>query len=203
MILGVYTKGGILNRIPLHVGLVCLIGTLGCSGVRIADFRSWCQYIHDPEGPQYDAFAFYMDTDSVIADLVSTWDRIIIENNAYVLGVPSSKTESDSVISELRRLRIVGAWQTSDTLHLAVGVVPSALLHPERSDADLFAEEYSRRLQQVREPDARRTMEAGTYCLYEGIEIFFAQLSIHAPDGVAQVSTDTYHRLKDSGFRRW
>jgi len=175
------------------IGLLVLTFAQGCSTKEVKDFASWCQYIHDPKIGQYDVFR--MDKQAVIDGVVAAWDRIIVENSAQALGSPAN-IDSDSVMSELRKARVVGAWRQGDTLHFALGLIVSPIVDPSRSTAEVLAREYGSRLASVNQDRASERMDSVTYCLYSGISVFFARLDIHASDGTAAVTNATFEKLK-------
>ena len=173
---------------------VVVAGGTSCSSIKINDFATWCNYVHDPRQGQYDIFS--MDREAVIDDLVKTWDRILIENNASVLGISPAEVEADSVIRELRRIKMIGAWRTGDTVSFSIGLIPSPVVTADAGSAEVFAAEYNERLSAVRRDGAADQMDPVTYCLYDGLDIFFARLDVYTSDGTASVTTQTFERLK-------
>ena len=182
-------------RYPLALALVGLV--TGCSSVNIDSFNAWCEYVHNRTDPKYDVFAFSMDRDAVINGLVAAWDTIIVTNSSPVLGVDATDAYQDSLVIELRRSGVIGASRSGDTLYFGLTVVPSPAIAPGRTIASVFEDAFSRRLSQSSTTDGPASADPIQYCLYEGIDLFFAQLSIAAADGTAKIKTDGYHKLKD------
>jgi hypothetical protein len=154
-------------------------------------------YIHDPDNSRYDAFVFSMDTEAIIDGVVSAWDEVIVANSAQTVGATSADLDSDSLIRELRQARTMGAWKDADTLHFALLLTPSPIVNPRSTEASMYAEAFNARLAAARQTNAISTMESGQYCLYQGIDLFFARLSVHTTDGRSDITTEAYHRLKD------
>jgi hypothetical protein len=174
--------------------VVTLVLVASCSQATVKDFDSWCSYVHDPKQGEYDVLTF--DRDAVRGAVVKRWDGIIEQNAREVLASPGRDGKPDSLIIELRRLKMLGVWSVGDTIHLGVVLFPPPTLSPGESTAHALALAYRQRMDAVRAPDAKATTEAGMYCLYTGLNTFFARVDVHAADGTEAIPNELFERLK-------
>lgn len=179
------------TRLP---SLLLLLGLAACSSESVQSFQGWCEYVHAPTR-EHDVFS--MDTDAIASGLVATWDTIVVENNAAMLDVHTSDIWTNSVVSELRDARMIGAWAEGDTIHFGLGLVlPPPFITSSMSSAEVFGSEYAARLAAGRDRPGESTMDPTTFCLYRGIETFFARLSLHTSDSDATIETEIFERVK-------
>lgn len=78
--------------------------------------------------------------------------------------------KEDSVIVELRRLKMVGAWREGESFVISLEVHPRILpdnLGPY--NFDYFVRQYETRLKGAQ---TEKKMERVQYCLYRGIDLF-------------------------------
>jgi hypothetical protein len=168
----------------------------GCDNRTVATYDQWCDYVHDPAALEhrYDVFTFKKD--SVVDGVAAAWDRIIVENSAKGLGVHPQEIATDTLIRKLRTDHLMGAFRVGDTLHFILVFVPSSVTVPGQSQAQTMADEYERRMVAARDTSAPRTMEHGMYCLYEGLNVFFARIDIQESDSRASIQNYLYEKLK-------
>jgi hypothetical protein len=177
---------------------VLVVGLTACTHREVNNYADWCAYIRSPnEDEQVDGFTFKRD--SVIAGLVAAWDKILVENGAKTLGVPLDSIGTDTVVAEMRRIHMVGAWRQGDTLHLELTLIPPPITSRGRSNADVMADEYRKRMTAAAKLSAKQSMEPAMYCLYTGLNVFFARIDVRAgpgDSGRASIVSDVFAKLK-------
>lgn len=166
----------------------------GCSRAKVTDFESWCAYVHDPKQGQYDIFS--MDQAAVKGGVVTVWDRIIVDNSAGVFGISPDSALRDSVMAEMRKAHVVGAWSSADTIYLGLGLVSPTELVAGKSTADVYAAKYRANMERAAELTGQERMDPQTYCLYTGLNIFFAKVVVRTTDGTSAIESEVYRKLK-------
>jgi hypothetical protein len=93
----------------------------------------------------------------------------------------------DRVVSELERLRMIGAWSEGTTLHIA-----NSLMYEE---PDLGFDEFDQTEQEWRAlldlREGRRDLDEQAYCLAGTISAVFAEVQLHGPhDRIAVIPVE-------------
>jgi hypothetical protein len=174
--------------------LLCAIG--GCDRKEIVTYGQWCDYIRDPTAMSHQYDSFRLDRDSVVSGVIAAWDRIIVENNAEWLGTTRERVYDDTLVRKLRAIHFMGAFRRGDTLTFALGAMPSPIVVPGQSQAQTMADEYEKRMRLAQDPAAVTKMDGGTYCLYEGLNVFFARIDVQESDSRASIHNRLFEKLK-------
>jgi hypothetical protein len=181
----------ILRRIPL---LLFAISAWGCSSVIISDYKSWCAYVHDRKKGDYDISS--MDRKAVKAGIVAEWDKIVVENSAAALGVPLASISSNTVLAEMRRLHLTGVRAEGDTIVFGLAAIPPTEIAVGKTSSDVYAAQYASRMKIAQSKDAASEMDQGMYCLYTGLNLFFARVVIQTSEGSTTINGELFEKLK-------
>ncbi len=178
------------------VGALALVSlaTVGCTSVNVSDYPSWCSYVHSPKEGEADVFS--MDQEAVKAGVVAAWNKIIFENSTEVLGMDHADVERDSLMQELRRIHAVGAWSVGDTITFGLTVFPATQLNAGGSSAEVFGRQYQAGMEKAATLHGKAEMERGEYCLYEGLNVFFASIVVRTSNSTATIPSEVFERLK-------
>lgn len=181
-------------NLATRVGLVAVLVVLSaCNQTKVNDFESWCSYTQNQQKGQIDVLSF--DREPVRNAIVKKWDTILEQNAVDLLG-PSKTGKPDSVVAELRRSKMLGAWRVGDTVHFGLSLFPSPIETPGVSVADGLAAAYSKNLSLAGSRRGVEEMDSGMYCLYAGLNLFFARVELHASDGNASITSDAFAKLQ-------
>lgn len=161
--------------------LVLAAPALGCSEgniLPIVSFDGFCKAVLTPPDPgAFSSKARYFAPERIRADFIRMYDSVVSASVAAdFLGEAAL---NDSVVTELRRLQMVGSWRQGTRLHVA-----NSLLHSSGAGApadltfDGWVDGYHRYLNIEHKPE----MTAFQKCLFGAMNAFFDSLTVHGPE---------------------
>jgi hypothetical protein len=171
--------------------LVSLVLLAGCSSDihPITNFAGHCEAVlSPPDQSAMSSTARYFAPESIRVDFTRWYDSLSVESIAGdFLG---GATLSDSVVKELQRLRMIGAWHDGTHLH-----VTNTLLY---SDTDSVPAEFTfdglvadyRKYLNIEEKPAMSDLQK---CLFSAINAYFEDLTIHGPKKRTAVIPTAYY----------
>jgi len=176
----------------LHLlSLAVALAVGGCASeiVPITTYQGFCDAVHSPPDPDASSSkARYFAPDSIRREFVARYDSAIVAAVAY-WGLGEAQP-TDTVVRELRRLQMVGAWSDGSQLHVANFSWADSSDVVATSFESMVAE--FRRLLSL-DPEPR--MEATQRCFFSAINAFFSSLTVHgAPPLAVTIPTAYYLR---------
>jgi hypothetical protein len=175
---------------PLHTrSLPCMYASAllltslaaGCSGgdiVPITNYNWFCEAVLTPPDP--DAFsskARYFAPEAIRKDFIRTYDSLV--STFVAAEFLGDAGLNDRVVTELRRLQMVGSWRHGTHLHVA-----NSLLHPPEAGTpaevtfDGWVDGYHRYVDIEHPPE----MNVVQKCLFRAMNAFFDSLTVHGPE---------------------
>ena len=179
-----------MRAIRYGVALALAISIVACNGDvhPIATFDGFCKAVLTP--PRRNAFVTesrYFAPNPIRASFVRWYDSVVVQvaSDQSFGGVPPT----DSVLRELRRLRLIGVWNDQTHLHVADFAWGAA------SDAvapsfDSIVAQYRRFLLL----DPKPPMDSVQECTFAAINALFSSLTVHGSQRVVPIQTAYYLR---------
>lgn len=168
-----------LQGVHAHVFLLTWL-VIGCSDgstLPIANFDGFCEAVLTPPDPQaFSSKARYFAPERIRVDFTRIYDSLV---SASVAAEFLNATGlNHTVVTELRRLHMVGSWRQGTHLHVA-----NSLLYPPGSGVpadmtfDGLVDEYQKYLDIEHKPEMNATQK----CLFGAMNAFFDSLTVHGP----------------------